>query len=120
MQNGLSVNTRKPYHHPAIITALKECFFIGSRGSLAENHDARFASSVKQGPGKEEREIPIAMACLIATTVSKIYYQLLICLLIGFIRYMRCWMNGVMEGIQGGQIGDQKHMKMFTVATRCF
>jgi Domain of unknown function (DUF6532) len=37
---------------------------------LAEKHDALFTSSVAEGPGNDERELPISMVCLIATTVS--------------------------------------------------
>jgi Domain of unknown function (DUF6532) len=69
--------------HPAIISSIKDCFFTNARcGSLADKYAARFSSSIKDGPRKDEMELPIPMVCLIATTaslfLSKSSYYLLI------------------------------------------
>ncbi|KAG6808410.1 hypothetical protein H0H92_004235 [Tricholoma furcatifolium] len=63
---GLMFKT-KPYHHPMIISALREYFFSAARGSLASRHIARFTSSIKDGPQAKELELPIPMVCMIAT-----------------------------------------------------
>lgn len=49
---------------------MKECFFTASRTlSDADKYAAKFSSSIKDGPKKDELEVPIAMLCLITTTV---------------------------------------------------
>ena len=64
------INTKKPFLHPVIISSMKECFFTASQtSSYADKYAAQFTSSIKEGPKKDELEVPIAMLCLIATTV---------------------------------------------------
>ena len=72
------MNAKRPYFNPCIISSIKEYFFTGSRGSLAQRYDASFSSSIKDGPEKNELELPIPMVCLVATTVSVINYILLL------------------------------------------
>jgi hypothetical protein len=76
IQNG-AVNTKRPYFNPCVISSIKEFFFTGSRGSLAQKNEASFSSSINDGPEKNELELPIPMACLVATTVSVIDYYIL-------------------------------------------
>ena len=40
---------------------------------MAQKYEARFSSSVLEGPGKDELEMPIPMVCIVATTVSLIH-----------------------------------------------
>ncbi|KIM35376.1 hypothetical protein M413DRAFT_14555 [Hebeloma cylindrosporum] len=65
--NGV-VNTKRPFFHPCIISSIKEFFFTGSHGTLAQKHEARFSSSISTGPEKDELELPIPMVCIVATT----------------------------------------------------
>ena len=62
--------TNRPYFHPAIVTTLKELIFEGPRGTQADKHKHRFMSSIKEGRGKDELELPSAMVSLAATSVS--------------------------------------------------
>ena len=54
----------------------RNIFFAGNRGTLAQKHEARFSSSICDGPGKDELELPIPMVCIVATTVSSVYLYL--------------------------------------------
>jgi hypothetical protein len=65
--NG-DVDTKRPFFHPCIISSIKEFFFSGSRGTLAQKHEGRFSSSIDDGPGKDELELPIPIVCIAATT----------------------------------------------------
>ncbi|KAF8806346.1 hypothetical protein BYT27DRAFT_7103187, partial [Phlegmacium glaucopus] len=65
--NG-GVNTQRPFFYPCIISAIKEFFFTGSHGSLAQKYEGRFSSSIRDGREKERLELPIAMVCIVATT----------------------------------------------------
>ncbi|KJA19342.1 hypothetical protein HYPSUDRAFT_143866 [Hypholoma sublateritium FD-334 SS-4] len=63
-----AVDTNRPYYHPCIISSIKEAFFTGSRGTLSQKYQARFRSTILEGPKKSELELPIAMVCIIATS----------------------------------------------------
>ena len=78
IQNGV-VDTKRPYFHPCIISSIKEFFFAGNRGSLSQKYEARFSSSIHDGLGKDELELPIPIVCIVATTVSLIYLSLIAC-----------------------------------------
>ncbi|KAJ8509348.1 hypothetical protein ONZ45_g8473 [Pleurotus djamor] len=64
-----SLNTDRPYCHPAIIATIKQCFFLNERGSIANNHASRFTSSIDTEPGKSELEVPIPMVCLVSAMI---------------------------------------------------
>ncbi|KAF8812009.1 hypothetical protein BYT27DRAFT_7088331 [Phlegmacium glaucopus] len=64
--NG-TVDTKQPFFHPCIISSIKEFFFMGSHGTLAQKHETHFSSSIQDGLGKEELELPIPMVCIVAT-----------------------------------------------------
>ena len=70
MGSASSNKEKRAYFHPAIVASIRDCFFNGARGSLADKHEASFTSSIAEGSGKDERELPIAMVSLIATSVS--------------------------------------------------
>ncbi|KIJ91570.1 hypothetical protein K443DRAFT_14286 [Laccaria amethystina LaAM-08-1] len=61
--------SNKPFHHPALISMLRDVYFAGTRGSYAERYSARFGSSITEGPRKCERELPAPMVALAATAV---------------------------------------------------
>ncbi|KAG6839280.1 hypothetical protein C0991_004153, partial [Blastosporella zonata] len=65
--NGGLIYCTKPYHHPMIISTLRECFFSAVRESLASRHASRFKSSIKDGPLSKELELPMAMVAMVAT-----------------------------------------------------
>ncbi|GLB45655.1 hypothetical protein LshimejAT787_2500470 [Lyophyllum shimeji] len=55
--------------NPIIISTLKEFYFPGTRGSLGEKHAHMFSSSIEEGPGSNELEIPLPMLAIVATTL---------------------------------------------------
>ncbi|KAF8996925.1 hypothetical protein BDQ17DRAFT_1429433 [Cyathus striatus] len=59
----------KPFQHPAIISLLRDGIFQAKRKPLIADHVHRFKSTVTDGIGKNEFEIPAAMLALIATMV---------------------------------------------------
>ncbi|KAF8065172.1 hypothetical protein FPV67DRAFT_1628477 [Lyophyllum atratum] len=61
------VHRTKPFHHPMIISSIREYYFSGTRGSIATKHASRFTSSIETGPQALELEIPLPMVCTIAT-----------------------------------------------------
>lgn len=65
-----ATNEKRAYFHPAIIASIRDCFFTGKRGTLADKHRGSFKSSINDGPSKHELELPIAMVAIVATTVS--------------------------------------------------
>jgi hypothetical protein len=75
IQNGV-VDTKRPFFNPCIISSIKEFFFTGNRGTLAQKYEARFSSSIHDGPEKHELELSIPMVCIVATTVSFISLSL--------------------------------------------
>ncbi|KAJ8507316.1 hypothetical protein ONZ45_g10302 [Pleurotus djamor] len=64
-----ALDTKRPYWHPAIIASLKHTFFLRDRGSIVNNHSARFKSSISDAPGNTQLEVPIAMVCLVSTMI---------------------------------------------------
>ncbi|KAG6825967.1 hypothetical protein H0H92_001683 [Tricholoma furcatifolium] len=61
---GLIFRT-KPYHHPMIISAIREYFFSAARGSLASKYTDRFTSSIEDAP--DSLELPLPMVAMVAT-----------------------------------------------------
>ncbi|KAF8998032.1 hypothetical protein BDQ17DRAFT_1329058 [Cyathus striatus] len=59
----------KPFQHPAIILLLRDGIFQVKRKPLIADHVHHFKSTVTDGIGKNEFEIPAAMLALIATMV---------------------------------------------------
>ena len=110
---------KRAYFHPAIIASIRDCFFTGTRGSLAEKHEASFTSSIMEGPGKDERELPISMVCLIATTVSQSCHHIFTCLRWSIHRFMLPLMNGVKGSVKRKEISGQKLMRMYIMAMIC-
>ncbi|GLB45106.1 hypothetical protein LshimejAT787_2000110 [Lyophyllum shimeji] len=69
LKDGNLILRTKPFHHPIIVSSMREYFFSATRGSMASKHAARFASSIPSGPQALELEVPLPMVCTIATAV---------------------------------------------------
>lgn len=76
LQQDGEIVSNKPFHHPALISILRDVYFAGTRGSYAERYSARFGSSITEGPRKYERELPAPMVALAATAVSEYFAPL--------------------------------------------
>ncbi|KAF8986623.1 hypothetical protein BDQ17DRAFT_1335494 [Cyathus striatus] len=63
------IDGRKPFQHPAIISLLRDGIFKTKRKPLIADHIHCYKSTVTDGIGKNEFEIPAAMLALIATMV---------------------------------------------------
>ncbi|KAG5654271.1 hypothetical protein H0H81_005120 [Sphagnurus paluster] len=59
----------QPFHHPVIVSSVREYYFTGTRMSFANRYMSRFTSSIETGPQALEREVPLPMVCMIATAV---------------------------------------------------
>jgi len=90
---------------------------------LAHKYEARFSSSICDGPEKDELELPIAMVCIVATTVSSVHFSS-IASHTDVNRTMLCLITGV-KGINGAKVTSAlKLMNIFTEvmsssSTRC-
>lgn len=70
---------------------------------MAQKYEARFSSSIRDGPEKDELELPIPMVCIVATTVSFIYLSLTECDSTDSSRTMLRLTTGV-KGINGEKV----------------
>ena len=68
------INAKKPFHHPAIIKTLQDCFFGHSqkhKSSVGQKHQEMFTSSIHMSlTAACEVELPPAMVAMAAVAVS--------------------------------------------------
>ena len=76
LQQDGEIVSNKPFHHPALISILRDVYFAGTRGLYAERYSARFGSSITEGPRKYECELPAPMVALAATAMSEYFAPL--------------------------------------------